>query len=70
MKKSKWESMVEASDLSDSAMKEWFKLLEECKKRAQGDLLLLNEHMSGLGWAAKNILLSKDEQTRYSFVED
>ncbi|XP_015890090.2 protein root UVB sensitive 4 isoform X1 [Ziziphus jujuba] len=70
LKKSKWESMVEASDLSDSAMKEWFKLLEECKKRAQGDLLLLNEHMSGLGWAAKNILLSKDEQTRYSFVED
>lgn len=70
LNQSKWESMVEANDLSDSVLKEWFKLLEDCKKRAQGDLSLLNEHMLELGWAVKNILLSKQEQARYSFVED
>lgn len=59
-----------ASDLPDSLLNEWFKLLEECKKRAQDDLCLLNEQILGLGWAMKNILLSTKEQIRYSFVDD
>lgn len=62
--------MVEVSSLSDSVLKEWFKLLEECKQRAQADLSSLNERILELGWVVKNILLSKQEQARYSFVED
>ena len=42
----------------------------DSKRCAQRDLSLLNEQMLGLGWAAKNILLSTEEQASYSFVDD
>lgn len=61
---------MEGSNLSDYVLKEWFKLIEESKLRAQGDLNLLCGHMLGLGWTAQNILLSSEEQSRYSFVDN
>ncbi|KAK9948760.1 hypothetical protein M0R45_004323 [Rubus argutus] len=66
----RWGDMVDAGDALDSALNEWPKLIEECKRRAQGDMCLLNEQMMARGWATKNILLSTQEQTRYSFVDD
>lgn len=70
LNRTRWENIFEASDLPDSLLNEWFKLLEECKKRAQDDMCLLNEQILGLGWAMKNILLSTKEQIRYCFVDD
>lgn len=54
----------------NSVFDEWFQVMEDTKRCAERDLPLLNEQMLGLGWAAKNILLSAQEQTRYSFVDD
>ncbi|XP_075652586.1 protein root UVB sensitive 4-like isoform X2 [Castanea sativa] len=65
-----WENILGVGDLLDSVLNEWFKVIEESKRCAQRDLSLLNEQMLGLGWAAKNILLSTEEQARYSFVDD
>ena len=62
--------MLGASNLSDSILNELFKLIDECKAQAQDDLRLLEEQMSGLGWATKNILLSTQEQIRYSYIDD
>lgn len=62
--------MVGAGDASDLVLNQWFKLIEDSKRYAHGDLPLLNEQMMGLGWAMKNILLSTREQARYSFVDD
>lgn len=62
--------MVDAGDALDSAPKEWSKLVEECKRRAQGDMNVLTEQIVTLGWAAKHILLNTQEQIRYSFVDD
>ncbi|GAV80637.1 DUF647 domain-containing protein [Cephalotus follicularis] len=67
---SRWKDILAASDASDLVLKEWCKLIKDSKQRAQGDLNLLNEQMMGLGWAVKNILLSTEEQLRYSFVDD
>ncbi|KAK1438974.1 hypothetical protein QVD17_04787 [Tagetes erecta] len=50
--------------------KEWFKVTNDCKRSAREDMELLNEKMVELGWACKNILLSTDEQSRFSFIED
>ncbi|KAL5557183.1 hypothetical protein UlMin_039419 [Ulmus minor] len=66
----KWKNMVEASYLLDTVLIEWFKLVEECKKLARDDMSLLNEQMLGQGWAMKNILLSTQEQARYSYIDD
>ncbi|CAI9276848.1 unnamed protein product [Lactuca saligna] len=49
---------------------EWFDMANECKKCAKEDMKVVNEKMVELGWACKNILLSTDEQTRFSFVND
>ncbi|XP_059623757.1 protein root UVB sensitive 4 isoform X2 [Cornus florida] len=68
--KSSWENILDAHDISDSVIRDWFNLFEDSKRCAQGDLVLLNERMLGLGWACKNILLSTQEQARYSFVDD
>ncbi|KAJ0096884.1 hypothetical protein Patl1_28809 [Pistacia atlantica] len=67
-----WEKMVGASDASDLILKdeEWFKLIEDSKRCAQGNLSMLNEQISALGWAAKNILLNTQERARYTFVDD
>ncbi|XP_062102249.1 protein root UVB sensitive 4 isoform X1 [Humulus lupulus] len=70
LNKSRWEKILEASDLPESVLNEWLKLLKECKVRAQDDLCLLNAQMKGLGWTMKNILLSTQEQNRYSFIDD
>ncbi|XP_031254309.1 protein root UVB sensitive 4-like [Pistacia vera] len=67
-----WEKMVGATDASDLILKdkEWFKLIEDSKRCAQGNLSMLNEQISALGWAAKNILLNTQEQARYTFLDD
>lgn len=62
--------MVVAGDVSDQVLNEWFKLNEDSKQCAKRDMCLLNEQMSGLGWAMKNILLSTQERVQYSFVDD
>lgn len=64
----RWEKLIGDVDSSDLTM--WFKLMEESKRCALADLTQLNEQMSELGWAAKNILLNSREQARYSFVDD
>ncbi|KAK1589347.1 hypothetical protein Q3G72_033012 [Acer saccharum] len=66
----RWENLIVDGDTSDSDLKEWSKLIEDSKRCAQADLSQLNEQMSELGWAAKNILLNTQEQARYSFVDD
>ncbi|XP_057491791.1 protein root UVB sensitive 4-like [Actinidia eriantha] len=66
----KWENISEACDSSDFVLRDWLKLNEDSKRYAQRDFNMLNEQMSGLGWACKNILLSTKEQDRYSFVDD
>ncbi|KAM0058027.1 putative Root UVB sensitive family [Helianthus debilis subsp. tardiflorus] len=54
----------------DGLNQEWLKLAKACKRSAREDMELLNEKMVELGWACKNILLSTDEQTRFSFIDD
>ncbi|KAL8266234.1 hypothetical protein R6Q59_003578 [Mikania micrantha] len=54
----------------DGSNQDWFKLAHDCKQSAREDMELLNEKMVELGWACKNILLSTEEQTRFSFIED
>ncbi|KAK6128788.1 hypothetical protein DH2020_037424 [Rehmannia glutinosa] len=65
-----WENRLEASDSSNSVLNEWFILMEESKKSAQADLGPFIDKMSGLGWSCRNVLLSTQEQARYSFVAD
>ncbi|KAK6128662.1 hypothetical protein DH2020_037593 [Rehmannia glutinosa] len=65
-----WENHLEASDSSNSVLNEWFILMEESKKSAQVDLGPFIDKMSGLGWSCRNVLLSTQEQARYSFVAD
>ncbi|XP_057768443.1 protein root UVB sensitive 4 [Salvia miltiorrhiza] len=65
-----WENVLEARDLSDSARVKWLTLMRESKKRAEADVNQLVEKMSGLGWACRNVLLSTQEQARYSFLAD
>lgn len=61
-----WESSLEGHSLSE----EWFKLIDDGKQFAEANFPLLNEGMSKLGWTCKNILLSSQEQARFSFVAD
>ncbi|KAL1563257.1 protein root UVB sensitive 4-like isoform X2 [Salvia divinorum] len=65
-----WENILEACDLSDSACVEWHTLMRESKKRAEADVSEMVEKMSGLGWACRNVLLSAQEQARYSFMAE
>lgn len=67
---SMWETAVEDKDVSDLVFKEWFKLIDDSKQSAKRDLSTLNDQMGSLGWALKHILLSTEEQARYSFVDD
>ncbi|PIA52424.1 hypothetical protein AQUCO_01000355v1 [Aquilegia coerulea] len=61
-----WEHILAA----ESVTSEWFKLVEESRKAcAQGKVNLLEE-MKKSGWAVENILLSTQEQVRYSFLGD
>ncbi|XP_076909368.1 protein root UVB sensitive 4-like [Bidens hawaiensis] len=54
----------------DVSNQDWLKLAKDCKQSAREDMELLHEKMIGLGWTCKNILLSTDEQTRFSFIDD
>ncbi|CAN1299720.1 Protein root UVB sensitive 4 [Linum perenne] len=55
---------------SDLAAREWRKLLEETKITAAKNLSLIDDQMTEVGWAVKNILLGSGEQVRYSFIDD
>ncbi|CAL5192017.1 unnamed protein product [Lathyrus oleraceus] len=57
-----------ANNISNSALEEWPVIVEDCKRYAENDIGNLIEQMVGMGWVVKNILLSKEEQGRYSFV--
>ncbi|KAK7395371.1 hypothetical protein VNO78_15923 [Psophocarpus tetragonolobus] len=71
MNSSRWEIIImDESNASDSTMEDWSIIVEDAKKSAERDLSNLIEQMVGKGWMLKNILLSKQEQTRYSFVCD
>ncbi|KAJ6378668.1 hypothetical protein OIU78_028819 [Salix suchowensis] len=67
---SMWETAEEDNDAADLVFKEWFKLIDDSKQSAKEDLSTLNDQMGSLGWALKHILLSTEEQARYSFVDD
>lgn len=64
-----WENYLEASD-TNAVLREWSKLMDESKRSAEADLDPLIDKMSGLGWVCRNVLLSTNEQARYSFVAD
>ncbi|XP_028215397.1 protein root UVB sensitive 4-like isoform X3 [Glycine soja] len=70
MNNTRWEIIIEESHASDSTMEDWFVIVEDAKKSAERDTSNLIEQMVGKGWMVKNILLSTQEQTRYSFICD
>ncbi|KAI4385087.1 hypothetical protein MLD38_003149 [Melastoma candidum] len=49
---------------------EWFNLVEDSKRSASKDLHVVSDQITAAGWATKNILLSTQEQARYSFLDD
>ncbi|WCJ31027.1 Protein root UVB sensitive 4 [Euphorbia peplus] len=57
-------------DPDGSGLSEWIKLIENSKVSTTRDMSLLDDQMTALGWAMKNILLNTEEQARYSFVDD
>ncbi|XP_057984099.1 protein root UVB sensitive 4 isoform X1 [Malania oleifera] len=65
---SRWENVVKGC-YSDLVLREWFKLIEDSKQCARDEMNKLNEEMLRLGWVVRNILLSTQEQARYSFVD-
>lgn len=66
----KEQEILDDFDSSNRGFGNWYKLTNECKQSAKEDMLLLNQKMVELGWGCKNILLSTDEQTRFSFIDD
>ncbi|XP_027188796.1 protein root UVB sensitive 4 isoform X2 [Cicer arietinum] len=67
--RSKLDSIGE-NNASNSALEDWSAIVEDGKRSAERDVTNLIEQMVGMGWVVKNILLSKQEQARYSFVCD
>ncbi|OIW01270.1 hypothetical protein TanjilG_10431 [Lupinus angustifolius] len=67
---SKCEFSIEEINCSRSALSDWSEILEDSKKFAEGDLSNLIDKMVEMGWVVKSILLSTQEQVRYSFVCD
>ncbi|CAN1299721.1 Protein root UVB sensitive 4 [Linum perenne] len=67
---SRWAIAVGDINTSDLAAREWRKLLEETKITAAKNLSLIDDQMTEVGWAVKNILLGSGEQVRYSFIDD
>ncbi|KAF3651368.1 protein root UVB sensitive 4-like [Capsicum chacoense] len=61
---------IEACGSSNAVLKQWFNLVEDGRRLTEQNLSLFYEHMLSLGWACKNILLSTQEQARYSFIAD
>ncbi|OWM66312.1 protein root UVB sensitive 4 isoform X2 [Punica granatum] len=64
-----WDRSLD-SYASDAISKEWFRVTEDSRERAKKDLPMVSEQISAAGWAVKNVLLSTEEQLRYSFVDD
>lgn len=61
---------MKSNEFSDAMAKEWINLVENSKKYAEENGCFVLQQMSSLGWAVKNVLLSTNEQIRYSFVDD
>ncbi|MCD7472241.1 hypothetical protein HAX54_013267 [Datura stramonium] len=61
---------IEACGSCSAVIKQWFNLVEDGRRLTEQNLSLLYEQMLCLGWGCKNILLSTQEQARYSFVAD
>ncbi|XP_061367025.1 protein root UVB sensitive 4 [Gastrolobium bilobum] len=70
VKSSKWEINIEESNASNSTLDDWSLIVEDSKMCAERDLSNLIEQMLKMGWVVKSILLSTQEQARYSFVCD
>lgn len=68
-KRGRWEHIAEANDVSDSVLSEWFELVDDSKGCVAEMANLLTE-IKKSGWAHKNILLSTQEQVKYSFLDD
>ncbi|XP_023006924.1 protein root UVB sensitive 4 [Cucurbita maxima] len=62
--------IMKGINFSDAMAKEWVGLVGDSKKYAEENGCNLLKQMSSLGWAVKNVLLSTNEQIRYSFVDD
>jgi len=67
---SRWEIIIEENNASDSTMQDWSVIVENAKKSAERDVSNLINQMVEMGWMVKTILLSTQEQIRYSFVCD
>ncbi|CAL0304517.1 unnamed protein product [Lupinus luteus] len=67
---SKWEIIIEERNCSSSALSDWSEILEDSKRFAERDVPNLIDEMVRIGWVVKSILLSTQEQVRYSFVCD
>ncbi|XP_074296577.1 protein root UVB sensitive 4-like [Silene latifolia] len=65
-----WENIAEASDFSHTISRQWFDLLQNSKHSVRNNLNLLQDQIMSSSWAAKNVLLSTQEQARYGFVDD
>ncbi|KAL9315472.1 hypothetical protein ACSQ67_016473 [Phaseolus vulgaris] len=70
MNSTRWEIIIEESNASDSTMEDWSVIVENAKRSAERDVSNLIDQMVEMGWMVKNILLSTQEQIRYSFVCD
>ena len=70
MNSSRWEIIIEENNASDSTMQDWSVIVENAKKSAERDVSNLINQMVEMGWMVKTILLSTQEQIRYSFVCD
>ncbi|GAU21800.1 hypothetical protein TSUD_176450 [Trifolium subterraneum] len=68
--RSKSEIIIGDNNASNSTLEDWFVIVEDGKRSAERDITNLIEQMVGMGWVVKNILLSKQEQARYSFMCD
>lgn len=66
----KWNISIGENNASNSALEDWSVIVEDGKRYAERDVTNLIDQMVGMGWVVKNILLSKQEQARYSFVYD
>lgn len=66
----KWNISIGENNASNSPLEDWSVIVEDGKKYAERDVTNLIDQMVGMGWVVKNILLSKQEQARYSFVYD
>ena len=56
---------IEDCGSSSAVLEQWFNLVEDGMRLTEQNMSLLYEQMLSLGWACKNILLSKQEQAHY-----